>query len=274
MSTTVHGIIREGREVSVDQYDWSESRVTVRVSAASNQVAVLAVRDWFQTEVETILPWRGTKYACKSLSADGGVYDVDVTLTSWVQLVSDPNSPEYRGFSATLEELESEVDVTGLPIVVQHTYPPDDPDWPSETRYQGASVRIPRAVFTYVNTLSRRTWFPEAYQWLQGYANSHVWRGHQPGYVRCSQVRPIPIQGPYGGRPPVWAIQFTFDVCFSGWDQVAVYIDPRTNKRPSTATELTGGIKSVLCLPRYNFNLLFDTSNIPSWQEIWSAEGL
>lgn len=275
MAAEVKGVIREGREVSVDRYDWTESRATILVVADSTQQAVLAARDWWNNGVAAIMPWVATKFSAKPINSEGGVYHVDVTLIPWAQEVSNPDSPMFKGFSSTLESVESETDIYGMDVDVQHTYPSDDPDYPGQTKHQRPTVQIARPVFSYVRTMHKNTWTPGVYQWLIGNVNSHIWQGHDPGFVRCSSVKPKPMQGPYGGVPPLYAIQFTFDVNFSGWDELAVYTDPRTGKRPEAnpyVTDLT--VKRIPVCLRYNFNELFDTSEDPLWADVFAAEGL
>ena len=287
------GMVRDGREIGIDLYSWTESRVQVLVTAPDTATAVWVVRDWWTVYQPDGARWLGARFTAKPLSRDGILFGVDVTLRPWEQELSDPTSPNYRVFNASLDQIQSEVDVNGKPVEVGWNYPVTDPDYGDQDQpvIQGGSVSIPRAVFRHGKTKLVKTHWPEAYGFIMGMTNLTTWMGHLPGYVRCESVVPVPRcakpENPYD--PPTWAIQFTFAVNYSPWSYtLCAHIDPRTGKRPEGSTdngiagvypnagskEGGGGIVRAPIATPYEFNKLFDTSEMPPWTDIFQTEGL
>ena len=274
MTTTVHGAVREGREASIEGINWGPGRATVQVTGTtSSAVAARAAMLWWNDEYEQSGLWKAKSFRARCVNMEGGVFDVEVELRPVGAELLDPNSPHYRGFESSVQEIQSETDFNGLTISVSHTFPETDKDYPGETRTQGASVQLRVPTTVYTRNLLAYTEYPEVYQAILGSVNAATWFGHPAGYVRCTSVRPVQCWRVAAGEGFVtkWMIQFTFEMCYKGWAEQVAYIDERTGRPPENLVQGTG-MKAVQVSEYYDFNQLFDTSAMPTWDEIIQAE--
>lgn len=155
-------------------------------------------------------------------------------------------------------------DRTGVQISVSHTFPSDDPDYPSETITQGAEVDVLAPQTTLIFEGLIRTSFPHyiSSSW-NGYLNSTYWAGGFAGTWMCTDVRFSLFDTP---RPnfadsldlwfPKWNFTFEFLWNYDGHVPYAMYIDERKN-RPAPNLVANTGIKQVLWYPYRNFHELY-----------------
>jgi hypothetical protein len=278
----VYGFLREGREASFERDQWQAVTGKIRVYCTSGgMAAAMAARTWFNEEYEVggvavSDAWYAKSFKARPIEFTGRLWDVDVNMVPWDTEYADPNSAFYQGWSAGMNVMESETDAANNPITVSYTYPEDDEQWAGLTKYQGGSVAITHPTIKYRRTKHVKTWYPSKYGFLMGCVNSASWNGWAPGFVRCTSVQPVerPIMAASGRTPPTWAILFEFEgSSYYPWTTTVAYKDPRTGKTPADAYTQPTAILQVLTNKIFDFNTLFDTSEIPSWAEIIATEG-
>lgn len=150
----------------------------------------------------------------------------------------------------SLAQKTSNVDIDGEPIILQYTYPVDDPDYPGQTKIQGGEVNYLEPQPTRKISVLKQTLTP----WLvedtiAGAINDATFMGKRAATWMCSGVtsRPHSLQAP-------GAHYFTFELQYNAdtWDPTAVFKDDRT-KVPPPDLEQDVGYKTVRKLRRVNF---------------------
>lgn len=157
--------------------------------------------------------------------------------------------------SSTLQQKQTQNDGWGDQIYTEHTFDVFDPDWPSQTRYQGGDVSVlaPQATLQTVGIVGAS--FPDwvAKQWI-GFINSTWWRG-DPAYTwMCTRVDWR--EHDLSSNPAYYKFFFEFQHDPQSWIPQVVYIDPRTGK-PPTGIILGEGAKYVDYYPARDFRVLF-----------------
>jgi hypothetical protein len=169
-------------------------------------------------------------------------------------LLSTVNAPLFRG-SASLQQRSTQLDYYGSQITVEHTYPSDDPDYPDETKTQGAtaSVLLPQARLT--ADMKIAVWYPDyvVYNWL-GTINAAVWRAASPYTWLCTGVDFE--QADTEQSAPVYDFAFEFMYSNDGWDPQVIFIDQRTGKPPPNLVAGVG-YKTVYWYHPFDYNWLF-----------------
>lgn len=156
-------------------------------------------------------------------------------------------------------------DAYGDQIVVEHTFPADDPDYPSETVTQGGEVDVLSPQSTLVFEGIIRTAYPHyiSSEW-NGFLNSAYWAGGDIGTWLCSDVRFSLFQPPQNSGVtntldlflPLWNFTFEFLWDYEGHVQYAKYVDERKN-RPAPDLVAGVGIVPVYWHPYRDFNELY-----------------
>jgi hypothetical protein len=133
--------------------------------------------------------------------------------------------------SSSLQQIDTQFDVFGNQIILSHTYPADDENYPNETKQVTATVQqmIPQGelIGDGLVYLSNPIAFRNAYI---GHINAYYWNGGAPGTWLCSEINITPHT--FDASLTLWALTLAFQYDPSGWAPLAVFTDPTTNKPP------------------------------------------
>ena len=146
--------------------------------------------------------------------------------------------------------------INGVPlqILVEHTYPADDPDFGGQTQIQTGqvSVLVNTVTLTATGLLEVDDAHLECDKWSNS-INQRTWAGRLPGFWLC---RASSVPHDLSTDPFTHLFTFEFTSHPDGWNPTAVFIDERTGQPPA---ELIRGVGTVLVdhyTPR-DFNELF-----------------
>ena len=174
-----------------------------------------------------------------------------------LEYVSKGDSPYNFVFTGgtSLKQIQTEKDGAGIPITLSHTWPADDPDFPSETKTQGASVSVEaqEVRMTATGILSRDYPWRESAEWV-GFLNSTPWADGGARQWRCQDVSFESFDK--STSPPKYLFHYEFVFDGLGWQPGVVFIDPRTGKPPENLVAGTG-TKTVGWYPTKDFNEQF-----------------
>lgn len=151
---------------------------------------------------------------------------------------------------ATLNEVDSNVDLFGYPIVVQHTYPGTDEVFPDQTKIQGGVVKFFQAQITQTFEGIRTTNNPWVLaRTVAGSVNKVSWLGGAPAQWMCTKCS----WRVHDFKDPI-RFHFSFEFQFNPdtWDPEVFFIDERTGKPPKDLIPGTGS-KRVPKHPRQDF---------------------
>ena len=184
---------------------------------------------------------RLTERTVKMVSRDDAEIDLVYELYYESNYVN-ANSPPYSVFDGVMktsvQQVTTNKDADGELLVVSHTYPADDEDYPSKTVEQGGEITIYQPQKTFTLRLLKNTASP----WvltdaLLGKVNSAAWAGDVERTWMCSsiswKVHKIDNQEQYD-----YEIEFQFNP--ATWDPVVTFIDDRTGKPPKDLVEGEG----------------------------------
>jgi len=134
-------------------------------------------------------------------------------------------------------------------IVVDHTYPPDDPDYGGRTIHQTGEVNvyIPQRSF-HIEGIKYTTAPWMIANDLIGAVNAFFWMGQPPCTWMCTEVTWEPRQW------PATFMSFNFQHNPDTWNPTAVFIDDRTGK-PPIGLEPGIGYKYIPYHREVDFNL-------------------
>jgi hypothetical protein len=153
--------------------------------------------------------------------------------------------------SSSLQQIDTQFDIFGNQIVLEHTYPATDENFPGETKYVTATVpqMIPQgeAIYDGIFELTNPIAFRNTYL---GHINSYYWNGGEPGTWLCSDLQAQ--MHTYNVSASLWSISITFQYDPSGWNSIPVFTDPTTNKPPIDLVEGLG-YKSIQTQPYADF---------------------
>lgn len=155
----------------------------------------------------------------------------------------------------SLKQIQTEKDRFGRPIVLQHTWPNDDADWPNRTDQQGASVTVFDPETTLQTTVKTTEDFPHyiSSQWGKS-INSRPWSGGPRGTWMVSAVDFVPIDT--DASPREYLFRWVFQWNVREWDPEVFFIDPRTNRPPPNLVQGLGFF-SIRWYPFIDFSSLF-----------------
>jgi hypothetical protein len=205
-----------------------------------------------------------------TLAAYPGMRCVDRTVTLiddnvgsfYVDVEYVPIADSQAGFifesTGSLNQVTKERNYYGVPITVSHTYPADDPDFPSETVTQGASVSVMSPQITMAATGIIQVDYPlnTLVDWLWK-VNSVAWMGGIAGGWLCVDVGHKLLDS--STSPYKYQFRFAFQYKPDGWNPMAYFIDSRTGEPPSGLVAGTG-YKTVSSYPTKDFNELFPST--------------
>lgn len=184
------------------------------------------------------------------LRGDNAIADATLTYKQRGQVPGAVGTFNAR-LSSSLQQIDTQFDIDGNQIVLQHTYPADDENFPGETKYVTATVpqMIPQgeAIYTGIFTITNPIAFRNTYL---GHINSVYWNGGEPGTWLCTDIQ-IEMHT-YNVSATLWNVSITMQYDPSGWGQIAVYTDPTTNKPPIDIVEGLGYL-SIQTQPYANF---------------------
>lgn len=158
--------------------------------------------------------------------------------------------------STSLAQAESQLDRYGNQISVSHTWPGDDPDFPSKTHLQGLnmSVLMPQSTLTARGQLQVQ-WPDYVSELWTGAMNATWWAGTAPYYYMCTKVDWEPLDVGVG-RNRWWGFTFEFQKAATGWIPQTWFIDQRTGKPPANLVPGVG-YKNVDWYNVLDYNVLF-----------------
>lgn len=141
--------------------------------------------------------------------------------------------------SSVLNSVTSQVDVWGNPVTLSHTYGPDDPDYPGETKTTGAeySVMSPSLEVTATGVIETNAPLSLAFKWTR-VLNRSEWAGGAAGRWCCVNVESKPLD--LGSSPQKHTFTFTFQYRAQGWLPKVWFIDERTGRPPADVVEGVG----------------------------------
>jgi len=145
----------------------------------------------------------------------------------------------------------------GVPqqIIVSHTFPADDEDFPNETITQGAEVPAlwPQSSLETTGLLQLANPQLESHGWV-GYLNRADWAQGGFGTWLCVDVNFTLLDATTS--PPTYVFTFSFDHDANGWQPEAIFIDSRTGKPPANIVNGVG-TQVVAWHPYRDFNTRF-----------------
>lgn len=170
--------------------------------------------------------------------------------------LGDTNSNFIFSGGTSLAQASTQVDRFGNQISVGHTWPSDDPDFPSKTHLQGLDMNVlqPQTTLSAVGQL--QVAYPDYVSrlWV-GSMNATVWAGANPFEWMCTACDFKPLDVGYG-RLRRWQFRFEFQHALTGWVPETFFIDQRTGKPPFGL--IPGyGIRQVDWYGQLDYNVLF-----------------
>jgi len=179
---------------------------------------------------------------------ENGVVDVRLEY----QAKADAGYDFIFSGSASLNQINSQVDGSGNAITVQHTWPATDPDWPSETKVQGADINVlyPQVEVSATGIVEQDYPHYLADEWV-ACMNASEWAGGNAHKWLCTNVSWVPLD--INSSPKKYQMTFTFQYNGKGWQPFVAFVDPRTGRRPPDAVAGVG-YKTVLWYPELEYN--------------------
>lgn len=170
-----------------------------------------------------------------------GFVDVDLVYEHAAGPGQNFDSPHFgllvAEVRASVNQVKTNKDSSGNTITVQHTYPPEDFDYPGLTKVQGGEIEYfqPQAVMTLRGIKST------AFPWflaraLMGAVNETDWAGYGPEEWMCTGVS----WTPYDGSNSRYLFTLEFQHNPDTWSPTVVFIDERTGKPPTGLVAGTG----------------------------------
>jgi hypothetical protein len=156
--------------------------------------------------------------------------------------IDQPNFGILSGeVRCNVQQKGSNTDLYGNQVVVSHTYPAGDPNYPSETKSQTGEFQYYDAQRSFMVTGIKRTPTP----WLiantiVGRVNSVPFSGEAPRMWLCTACN-WKGEGPHGGtNEHRYFMQFEFAFDPDTWDPTVIFIDDVTGKPPLNVVPGTG----------------------------------
>ena len=203
---------------------------------------------------------------------DKGVCDVDLTYESVLNEGQNLNTPIFGGpvseVEATVQQTTSNLDVFGDLIVVRHTYPSTDPDYPNQLIEQGGEITYFQPQYTLRLSGIKAMTFPSVLgNSVLGHINSDAnWAGGDIHTWLCTAAswKIHDYQQSYAPNAIRWMFKFEFQYNPDTWDPTVGFIDNRTGKPPPNLVQGSwplspGGYMNVQKHPAANFSQLIGT---------------
>jgi hypothetical protein len=186
--------------------------------------------------------------------------EYDAVRTNSEQPVSEEN-PYRLTVSAGLTDVETNLDINGMPLSVVYRKPGQDGEPAGTPQTSVATTNVQRHAPTL--TCSRLEPFNPLFKSMAftGRINSTPWMGGGTWFWLCTAITGE-FQRLNDGRD-VFLVTYNFQGAVDGsWLTRVAYIDPETNQVPADAT-LNNGIEDKLLYPQADFNLLrLDIANM------------
>lgn len=179
----------------------------------------------------------------KLVDGDTGTVDVDliyehVAATDGQNIDSPPFGVLVGESNATLNQVTSNLDADGEAIVLSHTYPEEDDEFPDQTKQQGGEITYYEPQITTRFQGIKQTRYPWLIQrQLTGAVNASSWSGGDPHTWMCVGVKWKPLDR---RTPNRYVFEFEFQYNPDTWNPTAVFNDERTGKPPVGLVEGTG----------------------------------
>lgn len=139
--------------------------------------------------------------------------------------------------SATLNQVESNLDGAGALITVEHTYPVDDLDFAGLTKVQGGTIQVFQPQITRRYRGIKATAVPwEIEMDIVGTVNENTWAGGDSRTWMCTACSWKPVD--VGGSRFEFNVEFQYNP--DTWDPTVVYKDERTGRPPDGLVAGTG----------------------------------
>ncbi len=156
---------------------------------------------------------------------------------------------------ANIQQITTNLDRTGNPVTVSHTFAVDDPD---AGDYAGQTITQAGEFQVYVpqKTISLQGIKTTAYPWLiaeglVGHINQYVWSRGAPHSWMCTAVCWKLCDSRAGANRYFFTIEFQHNG--DTWNPFVVFINPKTGK-PPVGLVANVGYKYVRKLPETNFD--------------------
>jgi hypothetical protein len=173
---------------------------------------------------------------------------------AWQVVADESGQPAVTG-GTSIQQVTTERDSQGEPILLSYTYPDDDPDFPGETKTQGATIQPLEPRSTLTIPVVEETNQPGALSrdWV-GYVNSDEWNGAGPRMWMCISAPFTPVD--LSSNPHKWLLMYSFERAQITHDPEATFIDPRTGRPPADLVEDVG-YKRIPYNPSRSFGAKF-----------------
>jgi hypothetical protein len=162
-------------------------------------------------------------------SVSGSTDTVEGSVT-YVAIGQEDNTFRFH-VDAGLQQKQTQNDRWGNALVVSHTFPANDDDYPSETRTQLGEppVLLPQMRLRATGII--RTYNPLffAADWV-GAVNGTWWAGGAPGTWLCTGAPASPVY--LDATPPRWRFSFEFQYQPEGWNPLVYFRDAREGGKP------------------------------------------
>ena len=196
---------------------------------------------------------------CRLAPVDGALTNGVVKLVYNRRETASSDSgttPTLRG-GTTLKQVTTEKDRSGNPLIVEHTWPATDEDYPNKTQETGAemTVLVPMSSLFGEFTSAESSPGNITKAW-SGYVNSDTWQGGDPRTWMCTQANFDLVDDTTTPRTYRFAFSFEYDDQTWDNDTTVVFLDPRTG-RPPVGLETDVGVKKIEYYPQRNFGNTF-----------------
>jgi hypothetical protein len=179
------------------------------------------------------------------------------SVSGWLRYIpigQEENTFRFHVYSG-LQQAQTQNNRWGAPLLVEHTFSEDDPEFPLETQQQIATVNFfePQLRLGAIGILSR--WIPiaESARWI-GAVNSTYWVGGAPGTWLCTKADASPVSLDIAERK--WRFHFEFQYKHGGWNPGVWFEDPRTG-RPAVNLVPGVGVYQADLYRGVDFRMLF-----------------
>lgn len=169
---------------------------------------------------------------------DEGIANVTLTYENAYQIDNMPDRYDSPFMGAmqgevrcNVQQKASNLDADGQQVVLFHTYGPDDPNFPNETRFQGGEFTYYAAQRSFAISGIKETLAPWAIaNSITGRVNLFPFSGEIARSWLCVACNWKPQGAYYGATRYYMTFEFQFDQ--DTWDPTVVFIDEVTGKPP------------------------------------------
>lgn len=212
-----------------------DNDITVGFNALTDSRVPLAGSDLSSVSSDLAGCWlREIDYEITGRSPDGlAIVRLDLKFQSsrWGILRIDAGNQ--------LNQVQTNLDIFGDPIVLEYTYPDDyggtnpseqEKELQGQTKEQGGTVTVQKSENTRVYTVREQVDPLVVAAAYGGTLNSFLWWGGEPGTWLCSIEGGSDNSGVSVSIPIEWINRYVFQYKAGGWDPEAVYSDVLTSE--------------------------------------------